>query len=324
MKKLLSLLLAVLCLLPALAAADAPDWSAYTSEELEAFRSQINAELASRTAAPEASPAEDFVIVTDGTQAIIRQYNGSATELVIPSEYDGLPVTQIGDKAFYHNETLVSVYIPGSVTLVGKEAFRECKALASVTFGDSTGDLEIGSDAFHSYYQKLTEIRFSRTPYRSLTLKGQCFRLANMSGTLVLNAETITLGQTPFARMMKLEGLVLLADTLILGESMLHGSGAVQYVYISPEAELSCGMTYNTGYEHFTELPECTAIFLPDSVTGLTEKAFANDPKVTVYCRAGSGAEAAAKTCLVPVSTADYEAQTAPILSLVAEQGFVY
>ena len=55
-------------------------------------------------------------------------------------------VTEIGGRAFYECEGLVSINIPDGVTSIGEEAFYECLGLESVTFGSGVGI--IGDNAF--------------------------------------------------------------------------------------------------------------------------------------------------------------------------------
>ena len=47
-------------------------------------------------------------------------------DLVIPSEYEGKPVTRISEKAFYKCITLYNVTIPDTVTEIGDSAFQDC------------------------------------------------------------------------------------------------------------------------------------------------------------------------------------------------------
>mgnify|MGYP005759633185 CR=1 FL=1 len=70
------------------------------------------------------------------------------TDIVIPSEYKGLPVTSIGDYAFSEGTSLTSIDIPDSVTSIGVQAFSSCTSLTSIDIPDSV--TSIGDWAFSS------------------------------------------------------------------------------------------------------------------------------------------------------------------------------
>ena len=53
--------------------------------------------------------------------------------IVIPSTYEGKPVTEINAKAFRSNESIKSVYIHDGITYIGYEAFAYCPSLKNVT-----------------------------------------------------------------------------------------------------------------------------------------------------------------------------------------------
>lgn len=53
-------------------------------------------------------------------------------EVTIPSEYKGLPVTEIGERAFAGESRISSVYIPDSVIIIGAYAFDDCRNLESL------------------------------------------------------------------------------------------------------------------------------------------------------------------------------------------------
>ena len=67
-------------------------------------------------------------------------------ELVIPSVYEGKPVTYISNEAFSACHWLTSVTIPNSVTHIFNGAFIHCFSLTSVTIPDSV--TFIGGEAF--------------------------------------------------------------------------------------------------------------------------------------------------------------------------------
>ena len=70
----------------------------------------------------------------------------SEVDIVIPDTYNGLPVTEIGARAFYECVYIESVKIPNSVTSIGDRAFYNCSSLTSVVIGDSV--TSIGHQVF--------------------------------------------------------------------------------------------------------------------------------------------------------------------------------
>lgn len=52
----------------------------------------------------------------------------------IPSDIDGIPVTKIGDSAFFGNSKIAFVYMPDSIVEIGERAFEGCSKLTSITF----------------------------------------------------------------------------------------------------------------------------------------------------------------------------------------------
>src|SRR5665213_1916330 len=87
-----------------------------------------------------------FGYTTNNGAITITGYTGPGGAVTIPSAINGLPVTRIGDKAFYYCSSLTSVAIPNSVTSIGDFAFWECRGLTSVTIPNSV--ISIGDFAF--------------------------------------------------------------------------------------------------------------------------------------------------------------------------------
>ena len=81
---------------------------------------------------------EKFVVIT--------KFIGSETEVVIPDEIDGLPVTEIGEWAFFCCTGLTSITLPKGLETIGEMAFRNCTSLKSVTLPE--GLKLIGEDVF--------------------------------------------------------------------------------------------------------------------------------------------------------------------------------
>ena len=68
------------------------------------------------------------------------------TDIVIPSVFQGLPVTSIGEMAFYDCSELTSVTIGNGVENIGVAAFYNCASLTSITIPNSV--TSIGEGAF--------------------------------------------------------------------------------------------------------------------------------------------------------------------------------
>ena len=95
-----------------------------------------------------------------GTESLLEfTFNGTSYALtgigahsdphvVIPSEFHGYPVTEIGGRAFADRHWITEVTIPDSVTSIGDSAFYGCRSLTSITIPDSV--TSIGWGAFGS------------------------------------------------------------------------------------------------------------------------------------------------------------------------------
>lgn len=99
--------------------------------------------------------------VAEATASLTYEKNGNAytvtgvTEdvehIVIPAEYQGLPVTAIGESAFAysrHNAAIVSVVIPDSVTTIERNAFYNRSEMTTVQIGKDSKLAVLGNNAF--------------------------------------------------------------------------------------------------------------------------------------------------------------------------------
>lgn len=87
-------------------------------------------------------------VLEDDTVSIV-EYNGTASNLIIPSKIKGYTVKEIGDGAFddpQRKSTLKSVTIPNTVETIGEQAFGFCTNLKKITIPDSVQ--RIGKYAF--------------------------------------------------------------------------------------------------------------------------------------------------------------------------------
>lgn len=89
--------------------------------------------------------------INEGTASIVR-YNGDDEAITIPSEINEYQVTEIGPGAFGYKK-MKSVTVPGSIRIIGKQAFEYCEITDSLQLPKG---ITISSDAFS--YAKLPSV----------------------------------------------------------------------------------------------------------------------------------------------------------------------
>jgi hypothetical protein len=114
--------------------------------------------------APAYSQGLEFTLNSDRQSYSVSKGTCTDTDIIIPATYEGLPVTKIGDSAFYNCKELTSISIPDSVTSIGDDAFEGCTSLKTVYYTGSSeewGQISIGSS--NSKLTSATRYYYSET-----------------------------------------------------------------------------------------------------------------------------------------------------------------
>ncbi len=99
------------------------------------------------TPIPPTSNAEDYQYKIRSGGAVITAYVGNDSNIIIPSELDGYPVTVIGEDAFSSCYSITSVVVPEGVTELERVAFRYCWEMTSIQLPSTLRT--IGDNAFY-------------------------------------------------------------------------------------------------------------------------------------------------------------------------------
>ena len=153
----------------------------------------------------------------------------------IPTEYNGLPVTSIDNYAFYDRSFLTSIIIPDSVTSIGYYAFYNCKKLTSITIGNSV--TSIGDRAFENC-SSLTSITIPDS-------------VTSIGGNAFLGC----------GKLIQIENGVRYVDKWVIGCDN-------RTTYLLRENTVGIG---DFAFSHCSSL---TSITIPDSVTSIGDRAF--------------------------------------------------
>ena len=150
--------------------------------------------------------------------ATVANYDNSTPDGVIDipdtviSSGQHYTVTAIGDSAFNPSHTITnvsSVFIPATVTSIGRFAFRCCKFLATVTFAEGSQLKSIGVSAFSgtdSAHPRFTEIQI---PYSVETISTNAFHNCQDLESITLPASLKTIESSAFSSCRKLSEIRL-------------------------------------------------------------------------------------------------------------------
>ncbi len=79
---------------------------------------------------------EEFLFREESGECLVTGYNGAGGTVVIPSQWNGMPVVGIDISAFEKNRTITEIVLPNSVRTIGDAAFWSCTELENIVFGE--------------------------------------------------------------------------------------------------------------------------------------------------------------------------------------------
>ncbi len=244
-------------------------------------------------------PTLDYYPSDDGTYYIVGGIgNTTGSTLDIPATHNGKPVKEIGEFAFGYEDTITSVVIPSSITVIGDNAFYDCENLTAITI--PAGVTSIGSNPF------------VRCPKLTLTVASGNTKFEVKSNCLI-NKSTKTL-------ITGLKGAVIPTDgsVEIIGAEAFMGQGAFTNGSIpSSVKEIGASAFSGTGLTSLTlpanlttigggafEATDITTVTIPAKVSSIGENPFANCGSLTeIKVASGNTAYTVSGKCLIEKST---------------------
>ena len=195
------------------------------------------------------------------------------TEIVIPIEYDGLPVTEIGHGAFQSRSSLKTVEIPDNVTSIGFDAFHSCGSLSSVVIGN--GVTMIGDNAFQ-YCYSLTSVTVDsgNEYYKSVggnlyTKDGKTliqYAIGKTDTEFTIPDSVTSIGNLAFAYCDNLSSVVIPDSVTSIGVGAFSCSSLRSVVIPNSVTSIS--------YMAFEDCDSLSSVVIGDSVTSIGNRAF--------------------------------------------------
>ncbi|MBE5740354.1 MAG: leucine-rich repeat domain-containing protein, partial [Clostridiales bacterium] len=195
-------------------------------------------------------------------------------DVIIPSEYEGKPVTSIATKAFYNCQQLKSITIPENITKIGDSAFFGCNGLKNITLPKSLKN--IGDKAF-SCCKGLTNVEMVKGVE---TIGDEAFARCNVLTSIVIPNSVTKIGVYAF------EGCQLLKDVTIgdgvtsIGEFAFYSCNSLTNITVDEKNKKYSSEDGNLYNKEKTELIQYaigktkTSFTIPKTVASIAEEAF--------------------------------------------------
>lgn len=154
-------------------------------------------------AAADGVGAEDYLYSDSGGNITLTKYFGEdESEIIIPAEIDGMPVTKIGEKCFEDHEEIERVILPDTLKVIDYRAFYGCSNLTDMNMPETlekTGGWVFAHTGFESFTfpEGFTSLGYG-TFYGSDNLK-----------TVILPEGVTSIGENTFRMCPKLESVTI-------------------------------------------------------------------------------------------------------------------
>ena len=213
--------------------------------------------------------------ISDGS-VIITKYIGSDTDVSVPSEIDGMPVTEIGERAFRDCTTLESITFPESIQVIGSFSFYDCSSLREVTFSD--GLRVIGSNVFNG----CTSLESVAVPEGVVSIGGSAFSSCTSLENISIPSTVTFIGELVFHNCGSLKSIDIDENNSVYSSSdgvwfdkdktliIKYPIGKEDTEYTIPDSVVTIGATA------FRDCVNLTKIIIPNSVSDIMDFAFCN------------------------------------------------
>ena len=217
------------------------------------------------------SGSVDFTY-SNGSYTVSGTKDKTVTELIIPSQFNGISVTSISNSVFSGCKGITSVVIPNSVTSIGYGTFSNCTSLTSITLPfvgatkDGTENVHFGyifgaskhSDNYKFVPQSLKTVTITN----ATSIGDKAFYYCTSLTSIKLSNALTSIGSSAFCYCEGLTSIELPSSVTSIGERAFYNCTSLTSI------ELQNGVT-SIGSSAFYNCTSLTNIEIPNSVTSI-------------------------------------------------------
>ncbi len=248
------------------------------------------------------TPAADSVTITG--------YTGAGGAVVLPDTIASLPVTAVGDSAFYDVDSITSITIPDSVTEIGISSFFACSILTQANIGNGVGtigqsaflecpklaDVTIGSTVSiigDSAFSRCYDLVHITIPNSVINIGNNAFKSCNSLVEIAIPDSVATIGSSAFFLCQDLASVTIGTGTTFIGSSAFSACLSLTAITVdaaNPAYSSSGGVLFNKNQTTLTAFPggKTGSYTIPAGVATIGTSAFSSCPNLTHVTVPGS------------------------------------
>jgi len=214
-----------------------------------------------------------YTINADDKTATITNFRGPVDSkntgpynITIPTELNEIPVTGIGNYAFYGRSALANVTISQGITSIGDAAFLDCDTLISAT-------IEEGVPTGTNMFNGCDNLATVKLPESLTTIATGSFASCPALNHVTIPDNVTTIGTSAFSLCNGLSDITLGRGLTTIGDFAFKNCDSLETIQLPSNLK-------KIGEEAFRECDILKSITLPDSVTDIGEAAFSTCPEL--------------------------------------------
>ena len=218
----------------------------------------------------------EFTLSGDESYYIVTDVGTATGDIVIPDAFNGLPVREIGEYAFYGCTDITSISISAGVTSIGYYAFYGCSSLNTVYYAGSienwfnefensiSNPLSNGADLYIGG-ELVTEVVVPE----SITIIGDQLSGCTSLTSITIHSGVTSIGYDAFSDCSSLESVTFVEGSQLTSIGIEAFSGCSSLTSI----EIPAGVTSIGGWV-FSGCSSLTSIEIPAGVTSIGDQTF--------------------------------------------------